>query len=71
MVRASGTSPVCLVIWSVSSIWLNQTNQIDQINQMNKRDQTDRTDQMNKTGWRIFFSILLEVYYTRANARAC
>jgi hypothetical protein len=54
MVRTSWTSPICLVIWSVSSvwsvlfIWLNQTNQRDQM------DQTDRTDQMNETGGGIF-----------------
>ena len=39
----SGTSPVCLVVWSFWSIWLVSYNQTNQ---------TDQTDQMNKTSWR-------------------
>jgi len=35
----SGTSPVCLVVWSFWSIWLGSCNQ------------TNQTDQMNKTSW--------------------
>jgi len=53
MAGASGTSPVCLVIWSVWSIsfvWLNETNQMNQINQMNQKDETNQTNQSNQSG---------------------
>ena len=45
------------LIWFVWLVYFNQKNQTNQIDQT---DQTDRTDQMNKTGWRDFFSILQE-----------
>jgi hypothetical protein len=29
------------VVWSISSLWLNQTNQSNQINQINQMNETD------------------------------
>jgi len=65
LARTSGTSPVCLVIWSlwfiwlIWSIWLVWFNQIIETDQI---DETDRTDYMSKTGCRTF-SASSEAYF--------
>jgi hypothetical protein len=66
MVCACGTSPVCLVIWSVWFIWFIRLVWFNQINKTNQTNQTDRTDQMEQDRLADVFSILLEI-----NPRRC
>jgi hypothetical protein len=48
MAYTSGTSPVCLVIWSVSFVWLNKTNSMNKTNQMNQINQINKANQSNQ-----------------------
>ena len=70
MIRACGTSPVCLVIWSVWSIWFVLLLDQEKPNKLNKPNKRDRPDRLNRPNEQDrlagFFSILLNGLFLSA-----